>query len=462
MFTGEEDMQASALKKQGWSITAIARHLDRDRKTIRKYLCDESSNLERKRSEPDPFDKFVPYLTQRLSDDHHVWASTLFDEVQALGFELSYPSFTRGMRSRNLRPHCEACAGVKGRATIEIEHPPGEEIQWDWDELPQAPWGDDTHLFVGSLPYSGKFRGFFSESEDQPHLVEGIDQVLRRLGGTSKQWRFDRMATVINPQTGKVQSSFVPVAKHYGVSVVACPPRRGNRKGSVEKSIDFVTQRFWRTMNATTVYGAQSQLDVFCEKIADLRPRPIAKLEKIIGVEKTLQFLTEMGLARPRVCDLASFEHLLELPQLCYPASVEKYPVVRESNLVAFEGNSYSVPSGLIGLVLTVRNRLGSEQIEILSPAGTLIATHRKKVAGGGYIVRSVQHDIALQGEVLSHFSTDRPCKSKINRPPSANARLEASKLLGDLCDKDVVVDLSKYQSVVEEINLAQNQGVTQ
>jgi hypothetical protein len=35
---------------------------------------------------------------------------------------------------------------------------------------------------------------------------------------------------VISPDTGRVQASFAAVAKHYGVRVVACPPRRGNRK----------------------------------------------------------------------------------------------------------------------------------------------------------------------------------------------------------------------------------------
>ena len=78
---------------------------------------------------------------------------------------------------------------------------------------------------------------------DQAHLIEGIDAVLRRLGGTARVWRVDRMATVINPQTGKLQASFAPVAKHYGVQVVPCPPGRGNRKGVVEKHIHFLTQR---------------------------------------------------------------------------------------------------------------------------------------------------------------------------------------------------------------------------
>jgi hypothetical protein len=35
MLTWEEDIDAHALQRRGWTISAIARHLDRDRKTIR-------------------------------------------------------------------------------------------------------------------------------------------------------------------------------------------------------------------------------------------------------------------------------------------------------------------------------------------------------------------------------------------------------------------------------------------
>jgi hypothetical protein len=121
-------MEATALREQGWSISAIARHLGRNRETIRNHLNGTRVTGERRRSEPDPFGAFVPYLRERLREDPHVWATALFDEVTALGFTLSYQSFTRGLRLHALRPHCEACDGVKGRATIEIEHPPGEEI----------------------------------------------------------------------------------------------------------------------------------------------------------------------------------------------------------------------------------------------------------------------------------------------------------------------------------------------
>ena len=38
MLTREEDVDAHALRRQGWTISAIARHLGHDRKTIRSYL----------------------------------------------------------------------------------------------------------------------------------------------------------------------------------------------------------------------------------------------------------------------------------------------------------------------------------------------------------------------------------------------------------------------------------------
>lgn len=254
MLTQEEDMEIHALVKRGWSIAEIARHTGRDRKTIRAYLDGVRRPGVRVATEEDPFDRIEAYVRRRLADDHGVWATVLFYEVQDLGYDRSYPTFTRHLRERGLRPHCEACDGVKGRPTVIIDHPSGEEIQWDWGEFGTCPWDPATDVFmlVGVLSHSSKARAWLAYSTDQPHLVEGIDQVLRRLDGTSRVWRVDRMATVINPQTGKIQASFVPVAKHYGVTVVPCPPRRGNRKGVVEKQIHYLTQRWCAPSTQTT------------------------------------------------------------------------------------------------------------------------------------------------------------------------------------------------------------------
>lgn len=449
MFTGREDVEATALRAQGWSISAIARHLGRCRETVRNHLNGTRVAGERKRSEPDPFEPFVPYLRARLAEDPHVWATALYDEVVRLGFPLSYPSFTRGLRARALRPHCEACAGVKGRPTIEIDHPPGEEVQWDWVELAAAPWGGDASLLVGSLPCSGKFRGVFSESEDQAHLISAMDEVLRRLGGTARRWRVDRMASVINPESGQLQASFVPVAKHYSVTVVACPPRRANRKGSVEKSIHYATGRFWRTMTATTMAGAQAELDRFCERIADRRPRPRARLEALVGPAEATRILA--GRTRPTVADLAAVEKLAPLPSV-YPAELRAEHVVGPSALVAFEGNAYSVPHELIGTTLTVRHRLGTTEIEVTTASGRLVARHHRAAPGSGAIVRDGGHRHELEAVILRTFTTDPPCRRKANRPPGEVARAEAAKLLAGLEDHEVVVSLADYQLLVEDL----------
>lgn len=83
---------------------------------------------------------------------------------------------------------------------------------------------------------------------DQPHLVDGLDRTTRGLGGVTRCWRLDRMATVCHPDSGKVTASFARVAKHYGVQVAICPPRSGNRKGVVEKINHSAAQRWWRTL----------------------------------------------------------------------------------------------------------------------------------------------------------------------------------------------------------------------
>jgi hypothetical protein len=122
MITQEDDVDAHALRKRGWSISAIARHLGHDRKTIRSYLDGDRVAGVRASVVENPFDRFVEYCRARLVEDPHLWSMTLFDEVAALGYDRSYSTFTRQVRGRRLRPACEQCHGVKGRPTAIIEH----------------------------------------------------------------------------------------------------------------------------------------------------------------------------------------------------------------------------------------------------------------------------------------------------------------------------------------------------
>jgi len=441
MLTWGDDVEVHALRERGWSVAAIARHLDRDRKTIRAYVRG-GRTPGRRRVAPDPLGPFVAYLAARFADDPHIWASALYDEVTRLGYGLSYVSFARQLRAHDLRPHCEACTGVRGRDTVEIAHPPGAEVQWDWFERRRAPWGGTAYGLLGTLPHSGRVRGVLAESLDQPHLVEAIDGVLRRLGGTARVWRTDRLATVIVPGTGDVQPSFVPVARHYGVVVQPCPPRRGNRKGSVESAVRFVCGRWWRTMTAATMAEAQVSLDRFCVTVGDARPRPPGRLGDAAGDGHAAR-------RRPTVGELADAEPLLALPAAPYPATVEVARLVGADATVGFRGNRYSVPPGLSGTGLTLRHRLGTATVEVHAPSGTVLASHRLAVAGAGAVVRTPEHRAALEAAVLSSFTTDRPCDRKGNHPPGPAALAAAARLLGPQ-GREVTVDLGRYAELVE------------
>jgi len=464
MLTREDDVDAHALRRQGWTISAIARHLDRDRKTIRAYLTGGRVAGQRASSRPDPLAPLLVYLRQRLRDDPHVWASALFDEAVKLGFDRSYPTFTRGLRANGLRPHCEPCHTSRGRDHAVIEHPSGEEVQWDWVELPDPPqhWqlAGHAHLLVGALPASGKWRGLLCDAEDHAHLVEGLHAVSLRLGGLPTQWRFDRMATVINPDSGRITASFAAVAKHYGVTVKPCPPRHGNRKGVVEKANHSAAQRWWRTLpDASTVAAAQASLDSFCARVGDTRVRKRDGEPTTVGA-------------------LALLEPLSALPR-AFPATVRVTRKVSAQALVNFRGNTYSVPPGLAGSQVTVTHRLGSLVLDITSgahgtaaagagPAGSalpvVLARHVRAPDGAGASVRDSGHVTALETAVLTQFSTVRPCASKVRRPPSPAALAEAERLRhshsvsgggggrgGTAAEREVVVDLAVWAAAAAD-----------
>ena len=79
MLTQGEDVEVHALARRGWSISAIARHLGRDRKTVRAYVAGERQPGVRRKAAPDPLEPFIGYLAARFVDDRHLWLSSILD-----------------------------------------------------------------------------------------------------------------------------------------------------------------------------------------------------------------------------------------------------------------------------------------------------------------------------------------------------------------------------------------------
>ena len=427
MLTEEDDVEIHALAARGWTVAAISRHTGRDRKTVARYLKGEGAGQHRAPA-PSCLEPFRGYIVARFVDDPHLDATVLYRELVDAGFDRSYPTLVRELRRLELRPVCLVCEHHRGQAvTVEIDHPAGEEIQWDWLELHETPWGQPAFLLLGALSHSGRFRGVFCEQMTFGHLAEAMHRVLVALGGTPRVWRTDRIATVVVSGTDRLTTDAAQAAKHYGVEVAVCPPRRGQRKGVVEAAVKYTTKSWWRSAPVMTMAEAQASFDVWCDEVADRRVRPGGT----VG---------EVGCAEP----------LRVLPPAAYPAVIAVQRKAGRSALVAFEANHYSVPPAHAGRTVTVHARVGEPVLRILSLAGEVIAEHRRALAGSGQTIRSAEHAAALEKAVLAAFTTDHACRRKPNRPPGENALAELARLRGVDPKPAPVISLRRYAELAE------------
>src|SRR6266545_1621596 len=417
MLTWEEDVEAAALRAQGWTIAAIARHLGRDRKTIRAtwtgtapraapLVTARSVRPVRRlrgrapgRGPPRVGDRAVrrgllAWLCGQLPELHpraaHPWAAATL----------------RGLRRRQGPRDGRHRASTRCRAAVGLGRAARRAVGWQ-----RARAG----------------RGVVA-LQPGPRSLERIGGPAAPGGGAgwgaAPLWRHRQTLAGGPHGDGDRPAHQAAAAKHYGVAVDACPPRRGNRKGVVEKAVHFMTQRWWRTAQLESAAGAQASLDRFWATTGDARPRWGGR----------------------SVGELGDTEPLQPLPIQPYPATVEVQRVVTASCTIAFRGNHYSVPPGLVGSTAMVRHRLGTLELGILSAAGVLLATHRLAPPGAGRTLRLAGHAAALERVVLQAFTTSRPCQRKANRPPGAQAQAAARQLhLFPPEHGEVTVDLARY-----------------
>ncbi|AQP50443.1 transcriptional regulator [Tessaracoccus flavescens] len=439
MLSERSSVDIHALKRQGMTISEIARRTNHDRKTIRAYLNGDRVPGRRQRAVPDSFEAFVDYVSARLSEDPHLWAATLLDELRPLGYAGSYPTLTRQIRDRGLRPACAACAHVTKRPNAVIEHPPGEETQFDWLELPDAPthWGFPTKkafLLVGSLAHSGVWRAVLAPSMDLPHLLAAMSTLLRLLGGLTRVWRFDRMRTVLDPVTGDLTAMFAGFAKHHGVQVVACRPRSGNRKGVVEKNNHTAAQRWWRTLpDELTLEQAQAGVEAFARR-QDQRRR-----EDVSGWSTAKAMFAA--------------ERLRALPPTVFPVILTEERTATRQALIDWRGNRYSVPPELAAGKVVVHHRHGSDTIDIATLSGAVLARHRVAEPGLGVTIRDTGHVTALETIALASAPPGRSHRRKERIPPGATALRAAAVLTGAAEPLSTVISLAAYEQAAKNRN---------
>ena len=402
MLSREADVEAHALREQGWTISAIAR--------ISVMTARRSAPILRAGGSPRCGSAGSRrWRSRSWSTAGCGWPRIrtcgprrCIDELVELGFTGSYPSLTAAIRTHGLRPHCEPCQASKGRDSSIITHPPGEETQWDWVELPNPPasWGlgREAHLLVGSLAHSGRWRAVLADAEDFPHLIEALDRVTRNSAGSR----------AAGASTGWPRSA----PRRPGPSRRRSPrPRSTTRSGSISARRGTATARVWWRRPTTpprSAGGAPSPTT------PPSSPPSRASTSSANVSTSGPGAATASGSRSP---NSPRAEGLRAAPATAFPAELAVARTVSAQALVSFRGNRYSVPPGMPGAQVIVRHRLGAEQLRIVTASGATVAVHRRAPNGAGVTVRDDGHVRALETKVLAAFTDARPCRSKTRRP---------------------------------------------
>ena len=368
-------MEIHALARAGWSVSAISRHTGRDRKTIRKYLAGAGAGQRRERA-PSCLEPFRDYIQARFADDPHMDATVLHRELVEAGFDRSYPTLVRELRRLELRPVCLVCQHRRGRAvTVEIEHPPGEEIQWDWLELDRDAVGRAgvrarrRAVALGPLPR----RVLRADDLRAPRRGDapGARRAGRHAAGLADRPDGHDRDPRHRPAHRRRRAGGQALRRRDRGLPAAARAAQGRRRGRDQVHDPVVVAQRpgharWPRRSARWIAGASRS------------PTSAARPGGTVG---------ELGAGEP----------LRALPAAAYPALIAVERKASRSALVAFEGNRYSVAPGYAARTVTVRARVGEPLLRILSAAGELVATHRRAPAGAGQTIRSAEHAAAAR-----------------------------------------------------------------
>jgi len=367
---GQQQWEAvHGLRSRGLSISAIARELGLDRKTVRSCLSQAS---------------WRPYSRSQacsLLDPHRQWmasrapevnfsARILWQELRAQhGFAGSYATVRRAVAPLRLT------AAVTSLTQRRFETAPGEQGQCDWGQVTVSLGGMRTavHIFVMTLGYSrrGFAQGFLGER--MPDLLAAHEAAFEHFGGRCEFLLYDRMRTVVlGTSQGKprLNPTFAAFAAHWGFTPRLCQPYRAQTKGKVESGVKYIKRNFAPGRTFRDLEDFNDQLRAWQAEVADLR---------------------DHGTTHQRPIDRFALEARSLVPTAGHPSFLQamvRDRVVADDWLVAIDANRYSVPFALIGKTVQVVRQGGSW---VIRHRGNVVAEH-PVLAGRGQLSVLPEH----------------------------------------------------------------------
>jgi transposase len=329
------------LHRQGLGVSAIARRVGIDRKTVRKYGP--------RKPRPRRLEPFEAYLRQRVVAYPSLTGSRLLREIREQGYDGGYTAVTDFLRE--VRPRLAPPFEVR------FETPPGEQAQVDFAQF-EVVFADEpgvvrkVWLFSLVLGYSRLIWARFVAHQHLQTVLRCHMAAFTALGGVPREILYDRMKTAVIGEDAEAHPCADRACRSFPVSPESLPAYRAKTKGKVERPFRYNREDFFLARAFRNLGDLNAQLAHWLATVAN--PRVHATTRRVVN-------------------EAFAEERLHLLPAVPFSAVLKLERRVSHEGMVSVGGNLYSVPDATRKRVVEVHSL--AEEIRIFG-AGRLIAIH--------------------------------------------------------------------------------------
>jgi transposase len=319
------------LRNEGFTRRSIARQLGVDPKTVTKYLADPDPVIGTRKPKPSKLDPYSDLIVEMLRECPDIKAPVVMQRIRARGFDGAI-TIVRD-RLRTLRGRVK-----KKEVFIRFESKPGEQVQIDWGHFGNMSYGNSgrrLYALVVLEGYSRMLYVFFSHSQQQECLHQGLLQAFSYFNGVPREIVVDNMLTAVTERVGSIvrfNESFLDFLGKFSITPRACNVRAPHEKGKVENAIKYIRQNFWPLRKFTDLADLQRQTLNWLNTVANVRKHNttgVPPVERLQGL-------------RP-------------LPEVVPDCRQVATLLVHKDFGVRFDGNVYSVPPWAVGKHIIVK-----------------------------------------------------------------------------------------------------------
>jgi transposase len=361
------------MRSEGFSIHGLSRRFGVSRNTVRRILRAHTDQRERghdvlvkKLKRESKLDEHEETIKKTLEQYPDISGVRLYETLKDAGYTGGI-SIVRDLLGKR-RPKEQG-------PVIRFETEAGKQGQMDWSPytLPFTRTGKATvQCFSFILCFSRRHYIDFTLRHDFYTLIRRHQDAFAHFNGCPHECLYDNEKTVVLRWEGGrpvYNPAFAAFITHYNVKPIACRPRTPQTKGKVEAPFKYVEGNL---LNGRT--------------FADLED--LRRVAQWWLAEKSDLHIHDTTKRTPLT--LFAQEKLQPLPLHPYDTAEVALRVCDAEGLLLFETNQYSVPSGNIADILTIKAT--EHEVMIYNPELELIARHGREPAGAGKKVVNPEH----------------------------------------------------------------------